>query len=392
VSSIFVWYGDAGGNFSDRRLIDRGSEAFFGVKINDLNKDGHPDISGHFDGCMEGCVDGVFVYFFSGNRTFTHASQSVFSTNSGSSIDGGPTFADFNGDGNQDLLILGCESDGQTDECLEHVAQIFPMNFNTFAGGSQLIDVSAGQDHATGQDAISPSEIIAADFDGDGRADFAVTEQGTDTIAIFMNKNGTTTVHQCSPSSTPSATETICSIHDGGTFSSPVPLVSTPNIGTAETTSVYVDGVKQHSSAVPDMNTALAMAAGTHQITVKSWNLSGTVVASSTIHITVGTGGGTGGGGGACSAPSSAGNNTVTICSPANGASVTSPVQISAAAKSTSKITAMKVYVDGVSKFSQTTGPTLGASLTMQPGKHHITVKAWVGSTSFSRSVDITVH
>ncbi len=85
---------------------------------------------------------------------------------------------------------------------------------------------------------------------------------------------------------------------------------------------------------------------------------------------------------------------TVTICTPTNGTTVTSPFAVSASANDTAHpVTAMKAYLDfnstavAVSSTNQ-----LSATLSAASGSHHLTVNAWDSSgTVFKTSVDFTV-
>lgn len=95
------------------------------------------------------------------------------------------------------------------------------------------------------------------------------------------------------------------------------------------------------------------------------------------------------GGTGACAAPSSRGLN---ICTPQDGATVTSPVQISAAANGgSSNITGMKIYVDGSQK-AQSSSNTIQASVSLAAGQHSITVRAWDATGAWvDKTIFITV-
>jgi hypothetical protein len=76
--------------------------------------------------------------------------------------------------------------------------------------------------------------------------------------------------------------------------------------------------------------------------------------------------------------PSGCSANTVgvTVCSPVAGSSSTSPVRFRAAAKSTHPITAMRIYIDNVSKYL-INASTLDTSLTIATGTHSAVVQAW---------------
>ena len=74
-----------------------------------------------------------------------------------------------------------------------------------------------------------------------------------------------------------------------------------------------------------------------------------------------------------CSAPASAG---VHICSPASGASVSSPVQVEATAKVTGTIVSTQLWVDGVKNFNAPGSTTLTTSVGLAAGTHRFTVIA----------------
>ncbi len=66
----------------------------------------------------------------------------------------------------------------------------------------------------------------------------------------------------------------------------------------------------------------------------------------------------------------------VTVCSPAPGSTVASPVHFVASAKSNHPITAMRIYVDSVSKFS-VDASSLDTSIALAAGTHSIDIQAW---------------
>ncbi|MCU1311345.1 MAG: hypothetical protein JWO20_2470 [Candidatus Angelobacter sp.] len=82
---------------------------------------------------------------------------------------------------------------------------------------------------------------------------------------------------------------------------------------------------------------------------------------------------------------------SVTISSPVNGASVNSPVRVTASALSGLPITGMWVYVDNVGVYS-VHAESLNTTLNISPGKHTVMVKAWDSNGNISvSSVTITV-
>lgn len=84
------------------------------------------------------------------------------------------------------------------------------------------------------------------------------------------------------------------------------------------------------------------------------------------------------------------GNQTVTICSPGNGQTVSSPVQVSAVATDSNPVKYSQIYVDGVKQYQVYSG-TVNASLPMAAGTHRVTVQDSDG-TLFKTTIYITVN
>src|SRR5205823_7638662 len=76
---------------------------------------------------------------------------------------------------------------------------------------------------------------------------------------------------------------------------------------------------------------------------------------------------------GSCTA--SGANRTITVCSPASGGTVTSPVQFSAAVADTYTVKYMQLYVDYVKVYT-VNAASLDTSLSMGLGTHRITIQA----------------
>lgn len=83
---------------------------------------------------------------------------------------------------------------------------------------------------------------------------------------------------------------------------------------------------------------------------------------------------------------------SVTICTPANGATVTSPVNIVAGTTdNASTVKYVQIYIDGVKQY-QVNGNQLNTSLPMSTGAHRVTVQAQdAAGTIFKSTVNITV-
>jgi hypothetical protein len=83
-------------------------------------------------------------------------------------------------------------------------------------------------------------------------------------------------------------------------------------------------------------------------------------------------GGGTGSGGGSCAVPSTPG---VTVCSPDENASATSPVQVDAAANVTGGVYRFELW-NGSTKLASVDGDTMDQPVTLAPGSYHLTFVA----------------
>jgi Bacterial Ig domain len=82
---------------------------------------------------------------------------------------------------------------------------------------------------------------------------------------------------------------------------------------------------------------------------------------------------------------------SVTICTPANNATLTSPVHVVAGTRDSVGVSFIQAYVDGVAKVTQT-GGKLDASVAMSAGTHRLTVQAKDTSGVFFRqTIFITV-
>jgi len=82
--------------------------------------------------------------------------------------------------------------------------------------------------------------------------------------------------------------------------------------------------------------------------------------------------------------------NGVTVCSPATGSTVASPVHFVAAAESTHPITAMRIYVDNISKFT-VNASSLDTSVALATGTHSVVVQAWDSSGAVFKT-PLTIH
>jgi hypothetical protein len=177
----------------------------------------------------------------------------------------------------------------------------------------------------------------------------------------------------------------VCSPAAGSTVGSPVNFSAAAKSSNPITAMrIYIDYTSVYLVKASSLNVSLPVAAGAHHVTVQAWDSAGLVLKTS-FTMTVGASTASG----SCSASTIG----VTICAPAAGTTLGSPVRVTAAAKtSATSITAMRIYVDNVSKYLTNAG-TLDTSLSLPAGTHNLVVQAWDSSGAiFKKAETITVH
>ena len=180
---------------------------------------------------------------------------------------------------------------------------------------------------------------------------------------------------------TASPSVTICSPTNGATVSSPVNIVAgtTDKTSTVKYLQIYIDGSKKYQVSAGQLNTSLAMSTGSHRLTVQAIDAAGTIF-KTTIYITVSTSTG-----GPCTLSTT--NPSVTICAPANNATVTSPVNVVAGTTDSNKVTTMKIYLDGVAVYSVSSNQLNTTISISSTGSHRIAVQAWDSAGQVFKSV-----
>lgn len=87
-----------------------------------------------------------------------------------------------------------------------------------------------------------------------------------------------------------------------------------------------------------------------------------------------------------------ASTGSVTIASPANNATVTSPVRIVASGTSNNPVTAMQIYVDHQLIYEQKNVGSIDTQVSMLEGLHLVVVKAWDSSgANYMQSINLNV-
>ncbi len=357
--TTFFAHGLGNGQFAISEVM-AGNEVLSDGKTFDVNKDGKPDAV---------FVSASNLYYAknngSGNFTFEKLTGDLALGGTVSQFDG-VTVGDFNGDGFNDIAATYKTGSGTTGSA--YVSILNGSSAGTF-GESQYWLV--GDSTST-----NLADIASADFNGDGKADLALTYQspanGDLSLLEYTSTPGT---DSCA---IPSAqhTSVICYPASGSTISSPFTIVAASNEPGFTQSTLYLDGNQIDFSLTQSVNYYTAASPGTHQLTMVSYsNQGGSITTNSTFNVTAGSSGA-----GSPCVPTAAG---VRICAPLEGAQDTSAVTITAGAIAASgNITAMRVYLDNqslgtINNSAPTNSFSINQPFLIEPGGHTLTVVAY---------------
>lgn len=334
------------GNGFTATLTNIGSTGANELHVADLDGDGRADFFFAFHGCHTPCF-GVDAAFSNGDGTFQSAS--VFNGDNG--VGGDPLdviAGDFNNDGIMDIVAAVSPND----------ATINP-GMDIYSGkGGRAFAAATHFDSPHGANG-TPFRVAAGFINHDGQKDIVMVEGGD--FIPWLNITGT--AHSpCAAPASPGLN--FCLPANGGTVNSPVRFVGSFHAQTqpANRIELWIDGAKKFQVFNDIIDVSLAVGLGTHTATLVGVSAAGPVInASHTFTVQAG-----------CPVPATA---TVSICSPAAGSTVASPVHITAAARAPSgrTITAMRIYIDNVAQQT-VSGNTITADLTVPAGSHLLAV------------------
>jgi hypothetical protein len=354
-----------GGNFSF--TVDQVGSSKFGILANpvDINQDGFSDLLVVYYTCEVGkdIPPGPCTHWKtllgSANKTL----RQTWNVNLPISFQGlwGTTATDINGDGINDIVGIS------------GIYQLF-----IWLGNPDGTYQSTPLSFFIGSDS-SASDVIASDFNRDGKIDFAMPTPGISSstgVAVFLNATprATCTPNQVSPS------VTVCQPQNLTYSNSPVHWIadSRDTSHPVNAVQIYVDNKLVVNSPSSSLNEFLTLSKGPHFVVTKAWDSSGANFRSDhNITIYSGTPGET------CPAAT----NSINACLPKqNEVSSTSLHVFANADSAANQITAVQVYIDGKLIYNDTSGATyVDTAFTVATGSHSVVVKAWdANGTAFT--------
>lgn len=122
---------------------------------------------------------------------------------------------------------------------------------------------------------------------------------------------------------------------------------------------IFVDGTPVYQVTGTGVQARLPISVGIHSVVVQAWNQAGaTYKRGVTINVVP---------------------VPITISSPANNATVTSPVTVAASAPAASPVQTMQLYIDNALAYSAS-GQSVTHAFSLVPGQHYVVAKGWDSS------------
>ncbi len=300
-------------------------EVYTNGKVADLNGDGKPDAV--FDGASTATTGDLIELLNTGNGAFTSSKLQTASIFYGASV------GDFNGDGYPDIASSYTTASGSA----------FPPSISIL-NGSKTGTFTQSQTFSTGTTANLGGDVAAADFNGDGKSDFANLVYSTSakitSLDVYTN---TQSGNAACAAPTTANTNLICTPTSGETLNSPVTVTAASNVSGFTLNRLYLDNTSVYQVASQTVSTSITAAAGSHNLVLVSYNSAGQAFTKS-VTFTVGN-------------PTSGNcipeNAGVSICAPAPGTTDSSPVTFTAGATAKSGyLTAIRIYIDGNTPYT----------------------------------------
>jgi len=340
------------------------------MTVGDLNRDGFTDIMVSFQ--TAGCCNvpgGVDIYYGTAGEAMIF--QNAIAPNSGLDTPRQLIAADVDGDGVDDIVALEVDL---TPQLNDGVYVWLGNPDGTFQQTPSRFIYTSERDRTA---------LVAGDFNRDGKIDFFVARSSLPKVEVLLNA---TPRAACQPR-TADQSVTVCQPQDSTASNSPLHIIAQGNSSNGiAAMQVYVDDVLQQDFSTSSFDAFFNLPLGDHFLVVKGWDSTGASFRSDRhVNIFNGTPGQT------CATPSSA--LSVTVCLPAQNASLSSPVQVLANSWAPDSIAAIQVYIDDNLVFDDPTATWLNQNFDLAPGSHNIVVKAWdANGTPISDSRTVTVN
>ena len=429
-NTVYVLEGNGEGSFSSPHAVytATGEHVIYNLVTGDFDGDGKPDIALTDDQVMQGSYFGtaLVVLYGSGNFTFDKTTAYTVSNSAQLTIASG----DLNGDGRTDLF-------GLMSSTPQQLAVFYAGSSRTFE--SYFIDLP---DSMIVGDPTYPyfptpltSDLVMADFNGDGRMDIAGTEfndsgssNGVPTMVYFVaGANPGEFTIQTSPLDTSASNQFYSNpvVADENHDTKPDIVIDQASSDSATTSTITTqlngetEGVFPNCSAPGSGNGILLCSPAVNGSTSSPVSFSASAISfgqlrkielwvdgakvneqfnawehnawfewsgafASGSHYATLYAADTDNRlsrlnfdftitGPACAAPSSDGVN---VCAPANGSTSSSPIQVAAAAKIAGTLNRMEIWVDGEKEYSETNSLSFNTALTVPAGDHRFDIYA----------------
>jgi FG-GAP-like repeat/FG-GAP repeat/Bacterial Ig domain len=334
------------------------------ISAGDIDQDGDLDVA-----MAETCpYASVETEINNGNGT-SFASQHPFASRGfdiGSVSD--VKIGDFNNDGNKDLAVAAQDVDLSFPYANNYLIIVTGTPGGGWAEVSRWVIAEAPNDPSQ----LGPQGLTLEDFDRNGMWDAVVSRE--DQLTVYLNNSSRYIATIAPPLTQNRALRVWIVPYEGGTQF----LSSTTDSRQIMQMKVYVDHTSAFTTIDPRVTKIIPLSDGTHFITVKAWDSLGNF--SQSFSYTQSS-----------TCPAASFNREVRLCLPYGGSSVSSTVHVLATVTDSNKVSVVKIYVDGVVQY-KATSKNVDVHLSMAPGAHRVTVKAWDYLGEFSFPTYFTVQ
>ncbi len=337
----------------------------------DINDDGRPDIVATLQDCVPntGC-DSTVAWFPNFGTSLGHANIVWESIDGPYITPRSPVVGDFTGDGHDDIAFLVTDQKFQT---------AYDFLFVTDVANGATAKIELGD--SLGARSIAWTKITATS----SLPDLMLVNSNVSTFIPLANTTDLTGGLNCN--SPDFVGMNVCLPEQGSTTNSNgVRLLAAASVlHRTFRYEVWENGSKIYTARETDrIDTQLDFVNGTHNLTFVAYNSDESSRTTKTVSFTVGAAS-------QCSAPTS---NGINVCTPANGASVSSPVAIRAAAKVSGAVYRFELWVDGVKKVTVRDSGTMQTAVTMSSGSHKMIFVAYNSNSSsrVTKTVSVTVR